>query len=762
MPTQPILRTTRSKVLLISVIVVLTVVALVSLRLQRPTPPKSLDASLQEFSAARALPLIRTISAKPHAIGTTQQQQVSDTLLETLRTLGYEPELQSDVSVFTSPRHAIAGKVSNILVRVRGTAGTGKALLLVAHYDSVPTGPGAADDGASVAAIVESLRALKQSPPLRDDLIVLLTDGEEAGLLGANLFLKEHPWARDVGLVLNFEYRGNSGAMTLFQTGRNNADQIKVWSNTPHPIGDSLFAELYSRLPNDTDLSVFLQAGIPGLNFAAAEGHTAYHTRLDTPERLDLATLQDEGGTMLALIRAFNSAAPRMITHTDRVFFNLPLVGVITYPTSWAEPVAAIAVIAVLIGVVVGLIRRRLRVRQVLFATGACLTLLGGLLGVAQAIWLGLLWLVPGYSAMPMGSVYNGNWYLAAIAFLAVGIVFLYAQPTQRWRNEELSAGGLICVAGLTAAVAVLAPSASHVLAWPLLAMALVALFGFIRRTPHATEDGIGIVSLGVGLMPAVLFLVPLIHALYVALTPRLLSVTMAVIGLTLMFALPLIARLPSSFYRLALVLGAVCLGAGVVTSGFDAARPRPNELFFVQYDSAGKSLWLSDDAHLDNWTGGYLVAAKLREVPEVFGKGPWRLWAAKAPNLNLPPPRIEALEDFVVDGVRTLKLRIVSQRQAPKLRIFVEGLPVSQSELDGHPFSTEPRKQWMAEAYGFGAEGLRLDLHLNAGKPFRLKVVDVTYGIPPGTGAKRPDDTLAVPSPNSDTTQTIAYASFN
>jgi len=54
-------------------------------------------------------------------------------------------------------------------------------------------GPGAADDGAAVAAVLETVRALRTQAPLRNDLVVLLIDGEENGLLGAQAVVRDDP-----------------------------------------------------------------------------------------------------------------------------------------------------------------------------------------------------------------------------------------------------------------------------------------------------------------------------------------------------------------------------------------------------------------------------------------------------------------------------------------------------------------------------------------------------------------------------------------
>ena len=52
----------------------------------------------------------------------------------------------------------------------------------MAHYDSVEMAPGAGDDGAAVAAILETTRALVLDAPFKNSVMLIFTDGEEAGL----------------------------------------------------------------------------------------------------------------------------------------------------------------------------------------------------------------------------------------------------------------------------------------------------------------------------------------------------------------------------------------------------------------------------------------------------------------------------------------------------------------------------------------------------------------------------------------------------
>jgi acetylornithine deacetylase/succinyl-diaminopimelate desuccinylase-like protein len=60
--------------------------------------------------------------------------------------------------------HAVYGIVLGVVVaRLSGTGGS-KSILLVSHYDSVATAPGASDDSSGVATLLETARALKAGP----------------------------------------------------------------------------------------------------------------------------------------------------------------------------------------------------------------------------------------------------------------------------------------------------------------------------------------------------------------------------------------------------------------------------------------------------------------------------------------------------------------------------------------------------------------------------------------------------------------------
>src|SRR5215217_5605786 len=186
-------------------------------------PPASVPATAPDtvFSAQRALRHVEQIAARPHAMGMADHDRVRDYVIAELTALGIKPLVQAATAIGT--RYQESGRVQNILAWLPGSDPKGKAVLLVVHYDGVEAGPSAADDGAGCAALLETLRALRaRKEPLAHDVIALFTDGEEAGLLGAAAFVREHPWAKDVAIALNFEARGTTGRSYMFETGPGN------------------------------------------------------------------------------------------------------------------------------------------------------------------------------------------------------------------------------------------------------------------------------------------------------------------------------------------------------------------------------------------------------------------------------------------------------------------------------------------------------------------------------------------------------------
>jgi hypothetical protein len=180
----------------------------------RPLPA---NAPAQAFSAERALIELRKLVGNnaPHPVGSAEDGRIRGLLVDRLRELQLEVEVRDTYGC--SEHDSSCSPVHNVVARIPGR-NEGKAVLVVVHYDSVPAGPGASDDGSGVAAALEVARALSAGPALRHPVILLFNEGEEFGLLGAEAFAASDPWMKDVGAVVNADARGTSGPSRLFET----------------------------------------------------------------------------------------------------------------------------------------------------------------------------------------------------------------------------------------------------------------------------------------------------------------------------------------------------------------------------------------------------------------------------------------------------------------------------------------------------------------------------------------------------------------
>jgi hypothetical protein len=112
------------------------------------------------------------------------------------------------------------------------------------HYDSVATGQGAGDNGSGVATLLETLRVLRNDAPLKNDLVYVFTDGEEDGGLGAQAFVDEHPWFKDVSVAVVADSNG-CGVVAMSAFARHNGWLIREATRAaPHAVAASIGDEV--------------------------------------------------------------------------------------------------------------------------------------------------------------------------------------------------------------------------------------------------------------------------------------------------------------------------------------------------------------------------------------------------------------------------------------------------------------------------------------------------------------------------------------
>ena len=211
------------------------------------------------------------------------------------------------------------------------------------------TGPGGNDDAAGVSTILEVARALSTGPRLRNDVVLLLTDGEEACLCGSQAFVDQDGPARGKGVALNVEARGSSGPAIMFETSRHNRKLVEIFGRGPKPVGTSFAVEIYRLLPNDTDFSPFRDNGFSGLNSSYLDGAAVYHGPTDLPSAMDRDSLQHHGDTTLYLARSLGGmdlAATK--ASGDATYFPVPW-GQATFSGGLVWPLAGLALLLSLI-----------------------------------------------------------------------------------------------------------------------------------------------------------------------------------------------------------------------------------------------------------------------------------------------------------------------------------------------------------------------------------------------------------------------------
>jgi hypothetical protein len=476
---------------------------------------------------------VEAIAREPHPLGSEAAGPVRAYLIDELKKLGLEPEVQRP----RDPPQPGADPpwrslVRNIVARWRGTGPAGKkALLLSAHYDSVARGPGAGDDASGVAAILESLRALKAGPAPERDIIVLINEGEEVGLYGADVFASEHPWAADVGVVINFDARGNSGPSFMFETSEGNGWLVEQMARAlPHPMASSLTYEVYRLMPNDTDLTVYKKHGMAGWNFAFVGGLYYYHSPHDTPANLDPRTLQHQGENLLALARRIGRLDLEDVRRDDVVYSSVLQAFVMIYPRGWIIPLLVLAT-AMYIGVVaLGAWRKRVRPEEV--AAGFA-TVLAAIPCAVMAV--GLAWLALGrflianeivvnrpdlgHGTGPMPTSRHDVALLAgsaAVALLVAGAIVGWSGRRWRWEGIGLGALGWWLIA--SAGTSIWMGGASYSFVWPLIAILAGQAVAFLvpRGSPAAMAAS------WLGAVPLLVFQLMIVDGIFNGLNIRL------------------------------------------------------------------------------------------------------------------------------------------------------------------------------------------------------------------------------------------------
>jgi len=768
--------------------------------------PRGAEAPPHAFSAARAMADVRAIGSVPHPIGSAANEAARDYLLHRMTDLDLAPRVHRDASFNSRERGGVlyigGGVVENIVGVLPGRDRAGPALALMAHYDSVPGSPGAADDAAGVASILETVRAIKARGVPARDVIVLITDGEEAGLLGAQAFFQRDPVAKRIGFLFNTEARGGGGRVQMFQTGVASGGAIAILKQSGlNPQASSLTGYIYERMPNDTDFTVSRKAGIDGLNYAFVGRQFDYHAASSTPENLDKGTLQDMGQQVLANAAAI-AFAPSLPAKTPNPVYSQLLGGItLAYPPviGWLVLVVAAALAGL------ALVRaRRLEPfpwTDVLHGVGAALFAVVGAASVlhfarrATGADMGFLeqrfllaqvtrWEIAvvllglGFLIFASAELARGRRSVAILPLLAgigscafggldklglgLGVgaavlaVIAYGRPVSRagaWTG--------VLVVGFILAIAAqaFAPPAAFILAWPLAVASLAAA----ATAMGARKD---IASLAVlGLLTALVlgWIGGFAHGLYLSLD---LVELLAMPVLLAAFIVWPLAQ-PEEGAPPARLVGPILLAAGVavliavrLANPYDARHPQVSFVGYQVDQDTGRAWRFSASPELPKWSETVLkdgggARTKLKHwtfrKPVDATAAPFVQEAAPVVTLATDPDGRLRLHAAPTPGARELRLRL-----SPNTAVTIEeiaGVPAKLALKAGG----EVRMGWEAAPQG-------VDLMIRASGP---GAIDVGYaatlerwpaGVPPLP--KRPAAVMAFDT--SDSTFVVGTRRFS
>ena len=738
--------------------VLIVVVAAVAIFFLRAPAALTDSAPATEFSAQRALVHVRAMAFAPHPIGSPENETVRNYLVAQLSGLGFNPQVFRALGMRSTKGGIAIGDAENVMGRLPGTANSG-AIMLVAHYDSVPRAPGAADDATGVAAILEAARALRAGGSLKNDLIILFTDGEEMGLLGAHAFADSHPWMKDVGLILNFEARGSKGPALLFETGPNNAALIQaVARSASHPVGSSLFYSLYKLLPNDTDFTVFRRQNIPGLNFAFGENLEAYHSRFDTVNDLSSSSLQHHGSYALDLTREFgNMNLPEVQKQKgDSLFFDWLGAHFITYRQSWVLPGQILATVGLVVLIFLSMRREEIRKGKLVPALlGATVLLIAVPAIMAAAYWLGSL----GFARrmVPVDSTANS---LLMVGFVLLGAcigTWLLASWRRYVTVYELSIAGLTLTCLLNWAATLFLPAGSYLLFWPCLITTAGLIVAMLLKTKHAVARSVtGIV----GVLATILLFAPIIYLLYIFLTVQL--ITVLGVGLLIGVAYNLCGQfLDTAIYPRAsrvtvlmlLSCALISIAAGIALSGPSLSHPRRDSIVYSVNADDHTAALISYDGWLDSWTSKVLGNKTLsrKPAPDYLGGLPRPVFSSSTTALNLAPPVAEIEADRQDSGSRKVLLKVKPGRKSSVISIvFAAGThPVSLS-IGGRTIEFVKDGFSSVRLFGMRADSIELEFTLSGSSKASFWLMEQAAGLPDLVGP-RPNGFVA--AGNSDET---------
>jgi cytochrome bd-type quinol oxidase subunit 2 len=698
--------------------------------------------------------LAGTIGSRP--AGTEPNARARAYVIDQLRLFGFEVRVQEVDAA--RPEFGLTARVRNVIAIKRGRIAD--AIAIVSHYDSHPDTHGAGDAALGSAVALEAARLLA-AHPLRHTLSILLTDGEELGLMGAAGLVDDREAIDPIRAYLNLEAIGAGGAAVLFESGPDNGWIVGPWARAaPHPRGSSYMLEVYRRLPNDTDFTILKRTGRPGLNFAAVDDSYAYHTTRDTPDRVTSKAVVQTGQNVIAIVQALDQEDLNRRTATHSIYFDVGRTIAVAYPPR-------VGTALTVFGCLLALIAWARLLRLVIAMTGVgrvAIAFVVGLIGmvIAGAAMVGATWLLRAARSELHPWYAHPERLIALLVTVAAAVVWatarLGAVVTTRLHPARHPALLWMIALPLWGALAAFmewqAPAASYLWTLPLLTAGLLLSVGPVALAPYVRAASVVILAAAGTLwirdtIDLTHFAVAALGRMSIVTPTATYGVLVAIAGI--MMTPPVVAvvmtdrplRRPAAVTGVLLLAIVTAFGAAYAADAYTSHRPLRRYAHFVQDVGAQTAHWelgshepgLDVDAvvpRLLNWTR----ASGAPPYPFLPGFRAPFVFRAPAAADQIPPASLSARVTTASPGETVLEIDALPQLGGLSVEV---SLPAGVAPLRSNLPGAVRRGVWGATYAALPPAGVSFRLAMGEADTARRAIVIVrTPGLPGGQGWQR------------------------
>ncbi len=539
------------------------------------------DYNDPNFDLRKAEEHLQNIAQKPHPLGNAEHERVRNYIVDQAISMGYTVQIDTLVDYQNYHGYAIVSDIKNIIVSKKGTQSNG-TIAFAAHYDSQPNTPGAADDATPIANMLSIMETIKDQT-FDNDLVFIITDGEETGLSGAALFTSQHTSTSELKYLFNFEARGNSGPLLAFEPNELNNHIMDIYLDLDYSLASSLMYDIYKLLPNDTDFTHFKKLDIDGISMAMIDGFVHYHSMTDTPENIDKSSVYHFGKMMAQLIEKLGNDTLETTRTYDMTYFNTIGYHSVQYRPIWNIIMLGISFILFIF--YIPTVIEKVKVPH----------FIGGFLGALLVFLISLFamylfsrtieFFYPHYTAFYRSNFYNAGQYFLGFAAISTLVYHLFCMALHKKKNyvDYVHLGSLIILFICSIFSLVYIPTGSYILIVPLF---FFLCFQQLRR--FSSPKKYVWIHTAAAIVP-ILILMPTSFLVYILFSIEMAIIPMALYGLTMFFLIPLFKVGLRLWTMLLISLVVVSLIRGHMSSTI--SEEQPYQANWTYYDGDASSV---------------------------------------------------------------------------------------------------------------------------------------------------------------------------